>query len=137
MLKLNKVQNGVNTMFRKGQNTALHLSKSLGKASDVIHKGAVLVQNVGTATGIPELAVAGKAVAVGSHKLGNILDKGSNKLERIVEKSGKIQDTVNNKLNKAQDKIDDTVQRVKNVKSIVNTDGKDVMNDGKRIFGVA
>jgi len=133
---LHKAQKGVNQMFRKGQNTALKISKGLGKASDVIHKGAVVVQKVGEATGISQLEGAGKAVAMGSNKLGNALDKGSNKLEKIVEKSERIQDKVNRKLDKAQDKIDDTVQRAKNIKNIVKTEGQDVVNDGKKIFGV-
>lgn len=137
MLKLNKAQKGVNQMFRKGQNTALKISKGLGKASDAIHKGAVVVQRVGEATGISELEGAGKAVAMGSGKLENALNKGSNKLERIVDKSERIQDKVNSKIDKAQNKIDDTVQRAKNIKQIVKTDGQDVVNDGKKIFGVA
>jgi hypothetical protein len=137
VLGIRKVQKGVNQMFSKGQNVALKVSKGLGKASDVIHKGAVVVQKVGEATGIAELEGAGKAVAMGSGKLGNVLDKGSNKLERIVEKSERIQDKVNTKFDKAQEKADDTLQRAKNIKQIVKTDGRDVVNDGKKIFGVA
>ena len=137
VLGIRKVQKGVNQMFSKGQNVALKVSKGLGKASDVIHKGAVVVQKVGEATGIAELEGAGKAVAMGSGKLGNALDKGSNKLERIVEKSERVQDKVNTKFDKAQEKADDTLQRAKNIKQIVKTDGKDVVNDGKKIFGVA
>jgi|688.fasta_scaffold338867_3 hypothetical protein len=136
MFGLHKAQKGVNTMFRKGQNTALKLSKGLAKASDVIHKGAVVVQKVGEATGISQLEGAGKAVAMGSNKLGNALDKGSNKLERIVDKSERIQDKVNKKFDKAQDKIDDGLQRAKNVKQILKTDGQEVVNDGKKVFGV-
>ena len=137
MLRLNKVQKGVNTMFRKGTNTALKVSKGLGRASDIIHKGGVIVQKVGEATGIEELEGAGKAVAMGSGKLEKVLDKGSNKLEKVVEKSERVQDKVNTKFDKAQAKIDDTLQRAKNIKQIVKTDGKDVFNDGKKIFGVA
>lgn len=133
---LHKVQKGVNQIFRKGQNSALKVSKGLGKASDIIHKGAVVVQKVGEATKISQLEDAGKAVAMGSNKLGNALDKGSNKLENIVEKSERVQDKVNRKLDKAQDKIDDTVQRAKNIKNIIKTDGSDVVNDGKKLFGV-
>lgn len=134
---LNKAQRGVNQMFSKGQNVALKVSKGLGKAADVVHKGAVVVQKVGEATGIAELEGAGKAVAMGSGKLEKVLDKGSNKLEKVVEKSENIQNKVNTKFDKAQAKIDDTLQRAKNIKQIVKTDGLDVVNDGKKIFGVA
>ena len=137
MLKLNKVQKGVNTMFRKGTNTALKVSKGLGRASDIIHKGGVIVQKVGEATGIEELEGAGKAVAMGSGKLGNVLDKGSNRLERIVDNTQKIQDKFNRKFDKAQERIDDSVQRAKNIRRIVKTDGRDIVNDGRRLFGVA
>lgn len=136
MFGLHKAQKGVNTIFRKGQNTALKLSKGLAKASDVIHKGAVVVQKVGEATGVSQLESAGKTVAMGSNKLGNALDKGSNKLERIVDKSERIQDKVNRKMDKAQNKIDDTLQRAKNVKQILKTEGQEVVNDGKKVFGV-
>ena len=134
---LNKAQRGVNQMFSKGQNVALKVSKGLGKAADVVHKGAVVVQKVGEATGIAELEGAGKAVAMGSGKLEKVLDKGSNKLEKVVEKSERVQDKVNTKFDKAQAKIDDTLQRAKNIKQIVKSDGRDVVNDGKKIFGVA
>jgi hypothetical protein len=137
MLKLNKVQKGVNTMFRKGTNTALKVSKGLGKASDIIHKGGVIVQKVGEATGIEELEGAGKAVAMGSGKLGNVLDKGSNRLERIVDNTQKIQDKFNRKFDKAQERIDDSVQRGKNIRRIIKNDGRDIVNDGRRLFGVA
>ena len=137
MLKLNKVQKGVNTMFRKGTNTALKVSKGLGRASDIIHKGGVIVQKVGEATGIEELEGAGKAVAMGSGRLGNVLDKGSNRLERIVDNTQKIQAKVNNRFDKAQERIDDSVQRGKNIRRIIKNDGRDIVNDGRRLFGVA
>ena len=138
MLKLNRVQKGVNTMFRKGTNTALKVSKGLGRASDIIHKGGVIVQKVGEATGIEELEGAGKAVAMGSGKLGNVLDKGSNRLERIVDNTQKIQDKFNRKFDKAQERIDDSVQRGKNIRRIIKNDGRDIVNnDGRRLFGVA
>ena len=137
MLKLNKVQKGVNTMFRKGTNTALKVSKGLGSASDIIHKGGVIVQKVGEATGIEELEGAGKAVAMGSGKLGNVLDKGSNRLERIVDNTQKIQDKFNRKFDKAQERIDDSVQRGKNIRRIIKNDGRDIVNDRRRLFGVA
>ena len=134
---LNKAQRGVNQMFSKGQNVALKVAKGLGKTADVVNKGAVIVQKVGAATGIEELEAGGKAVAMGSGKLEKVLKKGENKLERIVDKSENIQDKVNTKFDKAQAKIDDTLQRAKNIKQIVKTDGQDVVNDGKKIFGVA
>ena len=134
---IRKVQKGVNQMFKKGQNVALKVSKGLGAASDIINKGAIIVEKVGAATGIKELEGAGKAVAMGSGKLSNVLDKGENKLEKIVEKSEKIQDKLNNKFDRAQNKIDDTLQRAKNIKQIVKTNRRDVVNDGKKIFGVA
>ncbi len=137
MLKLHKVQKGVNTMFRKGQNSALKVSKGIAKASDAIHKGAVVVQRVGEATGISQLEDAGNAVAKGTHKLGNALDKGNNKLERVIDKSEEARNKVNTKFDKAQDKIDDSLQKVKNIKQIIKTDGQEVVNDGKKIFGVA
>ena len=137
MLRLNKVQKGVNTMFRKGTNTALKVSKGLGRASDIIHKGGVIVQKVGEATGIEELEGAGKAVAMGSGRLGNVLDKGSNRLERIVDNTQKIQDKFNRKFDKAQERIDDSVQRGKNIRRIIKNDGRDIVNDGRRLFGVA
>jgi hypothetical protein len=136
MFKLHKVQKGVNTMFRKGQDAGLKISKGLAKASDVIHKGAVVVQKVGEATGVQQLESAGKAVAQGSNKLGNALDKGANKLDRIIDKSEEARNKVNRKFDKAQDKIDDTLQKAKNVKQILKTDGQEVVNDGKKIFGV-
>ena len=134
---LHRAQKGVNQMFKKGQSVGLKLSKGLGRASDIIHKGAVVVQKVGEATGVQQLESAGKTVAQGSNKLGNALDKGSNKLERIVEKSERIQGRVNNKFEKTQDKVDDGLQRVKNIKQIVRNDGGEVVNDGKKLFGVA
>lgn len=136
MFGLHKAQKGVNTMFRKGQNTALKISKGIGKASDVIHKGAVVVQKVGEATGISQLEGAGKAVAKGTNALGDVLDKGNKKLERVIDKSEDIRNKVNNKMDKAQNKIDDTLQRAKNVKKILKTDGQEVVNDGKKVFGV-
>lgn len=134
---LNKAQRGVNQMFSKGQNVALKVAKGLGKTADIVNKGAVIVQKVGAATGIEELEAGGKAVAMGSGKLEKVLKKGENKLERIVDKSENIQNKVNTKFDKAQAKIDDTLQRAKNIKQIVKTDGQDVVNDGKKIFGVA
>ena len=137
MFKLHGAQKGVNTLFRKGQNTALKVSKGLGKASDTIHKGAVIVKKAGEATGIEELESAGKLVAYGSNKLGNALDKGSNRLNRIIDKSEQVRNKVNNKFDKTQDKIDDGLQRAKNIKQIVKNDGAEIANDGKKLFGVA
>ncbi len=97
-------------MFSKGQNVALKVAKGLGKAADIVNKGAVIVLKVDAATEIAELEGAGKAVAMGSRKLEKVLDKSSNKLERIVEKSERVQDKVNTKFDKAQAKIDDTLQ---------------------------
>lgn len=136
MFGLHKAQKGVNTMFRKGQNTALKISKGIGKASDVLHKGAVVVQKVGEATGISQLEGAGKAVAKGTNALGDALDKGNKKLERVIEKSEDVRNKVNRKMDKAQDKIDDTLQRAKNVKQILKTEGQEVANDGKKVFGI-
>ena len=134
---IKKAQKGVNQMFKKGQNLALKTAKGLGAASEIINKGAVIVEKVGAATGIRELETAGKTVAVSSNKIGNAIDKGQNKLERIVEKSERIQDRVNNKFDKTQAKVDDGLQRAKNIKQIIKTDGQDVANDGKKLFGVS
>ncbi len=134
---IKKAQKGVNQMFKKGQNLALKTAKGLGAASEIINKGAVIVQKVGAATGIQELEGAGKAVAMGSGKLSNVLDKGETKLEKMVEKSERIQDRVNNKFDKTQAKVDDGLQRAKNIKQIIKTDGQDVANDGKKLFGVS
>ena len=134
---IKKAQKGVNQMFKKGQNLALKTAKELGAASEIINKGAVIVQKVGAATGIQELEGAGKAVAMGSGKLSNVLDKGETKLERMVDKSERIQDRVNNKFDKTQAKVDDGLQRAKNIKQIIKTDGQDVANDGKKLFGVS
>ncbi len=134
---LNKAQRGVNKMFSKGQDVGLKIAKGLGKASDVIHKGAVVVQKVGEATGIAELEGAGKAVAMGSGKLEKVLKKGENKLERIVDKSENIQNKINTKIDKADAFAQDSIQKGKNIKQIIKNDGGDVLNDGKKIFGVA
>jgi hypothetical protein len=136
MFKLQQAQRGVNTMFRKGQNSALKISKGIGKATDVLHKGAVVVERVGQATGIPQLEGAGKLVATTTHLLGNALDKGNRRLGRAIEKSENFRHQVNNKIDNVHGKIDNTLQRVKNIKNIAQTDGQQVINDGKRIFGV-
>lgn len=136
MFKLQQAQKGVNTMFRKGQNTALKISKGIGKASDVLHKGGVIAERIGEATGIPQLQGAGKLVATTTHLVGNALDKGNRRLERAIDKSENFRHQVNNKMDKAHGKIEDTLQRVKNVKNIVQTDGQQVYNDGKKVFGV-
>ncbi len=134
MFKLGGIKKGVNTAFRKGQNTALKIAKGLGNVSDVVHKGAVIVEKVGQATGSRQLEDAGNVVATTTNKLGNVLDKGANRLERITDKSRMIQNKVNNRINQAQDKIDDTIQRGKNIRDIVKTDGRSIVNDGKKIF---
>ncbi len=110
---LKKAQKGVNQMFSKGQNIALKTAKGLGKAADIVNKGAIVVQKVGEATGIQELESAGKTVAMGSGKLEKALNKGENKLERIVEKSERLQDKVNTKFNKVGAKVDDALERAK------------------------
>ena len=132
---IRKAQKGVNQMFKKGQNLALKTAKGLGAASDIINKG--IVEKVGAATGIKELEGAGKAVAMGSGKLSNVLDKDESKLEKMVDKSERIQDRVNNKFDKTQNQIDDGLQRAKNIKQIVKNDGAEIANDGKKLFGVA
>ncbi len=137
MFKLNKIKHGVNTAFRKGQNTALKVSKGLGQASDILHKGAVVVKKVGEATGISQLEEAGNIVAKGTNTLGNALDKGNNRLEKIIDKSEDIRNKANNKFDQAQNRIDNTLQRAKDIKQIVKTDGQEIANDGKKIFGVA
>ncbi len=137
VLGLHKAQKGVNQMFSKGQNVGLKIAKGLGKTADVINKGGIVVQKIGQATGIQELEGAGKAVAMGSGKLEKVLKKGENKLERIVDKSERLQDKINTKIDKTDAFAQDTLQRAKNIKQIVKNDGGEVVNDGKKIFGVA
>lgn len=133
LFKTGGIKKGVNQMFKKGNNVLTKVTKGLGKASDIVHKGAVVVEKVGQATGISQLETAGDAVAKGTNKLGNVLDKAENKLERVQEKSQGIQNKINKGIDKVQNKADkiedkgrDALQRAKNVKNIIKDEGREV-----------
>ena len=141
LFKTGGIKKGVNTMFRKGHNTLEKINKGLGKASDVLHKGSVVVENVGKATGISQLEAAGHAGAKATNQLGNVLDKAQKKLDRIDDKSKQFQNKVNTGINRVQNKADeiegkgrDALQKAKNVKKIIKNDGGEVINDAKQIF---
>lgn len=141
MFKTGGIKKGVNTIFRKGHNTLEKVNKGLGKASDVLHKGSVVVENVGKATGISQLEAAGHAGAKATNQLGNVLDKAQKKLNRFDEKAKDYQNKFNTGINKVQNKADeiegkgrDALQRAKNVKKIIKNEGGEVINDAKHVF---